>query len=82
MTKEAIFDKIVGSYFRKLSPQTIKDIDKAMEEYARQQAIAFNMFVETNYTGNCRFGYYTSKDETRLSVEDVYNQFIEQQNKQ
>lgn len=68
------------------------DIYKAMDEYAKQQAIAFDKWkldfgwakeYGNNFTyirselveGSHKFNYI------RISFDDLYNQFIEQQNK-
>lgn len=77
MTKEEIFDKRVGSYFRKLSPQTIKDVDKAMDEFAQQQSIDF-----CNYVFQEVWNMNSMSPSPFVSNEQIYQNFLEHQNKQ
>lgn len=81
MTKEEMLEKrrrIIGNQLMPVLSDTIYNL---MEEWGKQQAVAFNNYVETTHTGNCIIGYYdrNSENGTRLTSEHVYNQFIEQQ---
>lgn len=86
MTKEEILDP-----FRKMSDSSTswvyeEDAIKAMDEYAKQQAIAF-----MNWTLSSDCDTYSCTDENQwtniftsenITTEQLYNQFIDQQNKQ
>lgn len=60
------------------------DIYKAMDEYAKQQAIAFaaytaeNLWAVYSKTG---MWYQHMNEDNPITGEQLYNQFIEQQNK-
>lgn len=88
MTKDEIFNKHSFSAIGAISPS--KDFClKAMDEYAKQQTIAFDVWKRENkwfsFENN---GYWyqifevgTSRSH-KLTTEQLYNQFIEQQNKE
>jgi len=62
-------------------------IFKAMDEYAKQQAIAFADHLQFNYQPHPEAGFWhdhhsDQKGYVKLTSERLYNQFIEQQQKQ
>lgn len=74
MTKEEILDNNLlnnGGLRRR--------IFSAMDEYAKQQAIAFAVQYAK---GALTWGYIKPEDVEHDRMEDRYNQFIEQQNKE
>jgi len=77
MTKQEILDKL-----QKENPSSIP-IFKAMDEYAKQQAIAFDIWKLKNHWvwDNTKLVYFkwegNNMHETRLSHEEIYNKFIE-----
>lgn len=94
MTKELIFKRIAldDGYVTDKSMFAVEDdrelVYKAMDEYAKQQTIAFDVWKRENkwfsFENN---GYWyqifevgTSRSH-KLTTEQLYNQFIEQQNK-
>jgi len=86
MNKEAILEKL-----QKENPSSIP-VFKAMDEYAKQQAIAFDIWKRENcitydYDNNSYNKLifldveHTKVRTEQISTDDAYNQFIEQQNK-
>lgn len=83
MTKEEIFNKHSFAAIRAISPS--KDFClKAMVEYARQQVIEFdNWKIENGWINYAHGVLFKSTDPSYgKSVGVLYNQFIEQQNKE
>jgi len=78
MTKDEILKKLQDE-----NPSSIP-VFKAMDEYAKYQAIAFNNWLpESGYvrSGDNEWREILSPANIK-STEQLYNQFIEQQNKQ
>lgn len=87
MSKDEILRKWVGLIPYLYLEKSIGQIHSAMDEYAKQQAIAFSEWA-------AKEGYYHVSNESLVwkrrnpkcadtwTTEDVYNQFIEQQIKE
>lgn len=85
MTKEAV----LAPYIRMTDAAThwvyAEDAIVAMDEYAKQQAIAFDIWKIRNHwlwdNSVCRYFKWEGDNthETRLSHEEIYSRFIEQQ---
>lgn len=92
MTKEGILDKHLGAFTRSLSPITYGRMEDAMDEYAKQQAIAFdewkilNRWYMTDDFKVYQKGTWSSEKEeleyANIQPEELYVLFIEQQTKQ
>lgn len=86
MTKE----EIIRQYEPHPNKAEVSVIGKMMDEYAKQQAIAFDVWKRVNlytldYPNNryIKMTIYGDKASTEMvAVDDVYAQFIEQQNKE
>lgn len=90
MTKEDILtnhERYIHDFGWGLS---IEDAGKAMDEYAKQQAIAFGEWLKDNrwcyqehlHRPSCwRYFNHETEEDIEKSTEELYNQFIEQQNK-
>lgn len=90
MTKEEVLNKHDSS--RKYIEQTCRpELFSAMDEWAKQQAIAFDTWKRNNkWSYAMDDGSYIKPIGTagsvgfkfeKASFDDIYNQFIEQQNK-
>lgn len=82
MTKEDILDKHLGGFSRSLSPITYGRMEDAIDEFAKQQAIAFARFISEKFEQHG--DNYVSKsnaDGIVYFTDEIYTQFIEQQNK-
>jgi hypothetical protein len=84
MTKE----EIIKRYEPHPNKAEISVIGKMMDEYAKQQAIAFSdwqnegcYLYNTNPTGWCRLNENLETEYVCETTEQLYNQFIESQNK-
>ena len=90
MTKETILDEYAKYAWECDESQHVvpySKAEKAMDEYAKQQAIAFDKWKLENYwlwdTSVLKYFKWDNdnKRQIRFSHEEIYNQFIEQQNK-
>ena len=78
MTKEQILDK---QYKGKLySPVKEKEVLAAMDEYSKQQAIAWGKFLDNGHWRiNRKSNLYFNNEFTFLEEDQLYNLFIESQ---
>lgn len=88
MTKEAILNKYPSVENNRASFQTFKsDVEKTMDEYAKQQCIVFAKWVMNNCiqdlgdSDDNRWAYFPQNDvgcmaHTELTDIELYNQFI------
>ncbi len=88
MTKEEILDKSITYAFECDDASMVIPYgaaEKAMDEYAKQQAIAFDEWkVSNKYRASLNmFGELVYEDDSDhcYGTQELYNQFIEQQNK-
>lgn len=85
MTREQIYEDEFGFLAVKPSHTVKKAVFSAMDEYAKQQAIAFANYLHLNYQPEAEAGYWYDQHDPRnqnpITTEWIYNQFIEQQNK-
>lgn len=84
MTKEEFLMLYVGAPIPIVNGgRATSHIEKAMDEYAKQQAIAFGEWVDVNAVRNGFHNWTVGCGESKkeYTSEQLYNQFIEQQNK-
>jgi hypothetical protein len=82
MTKEEITDKYSEYVVDFGFALSVNDTYTAMDEYAKQQAIAFHGFVIEKFDPHGdNFVSKNSHDDEVYFADEVYKQFIEQQNK-
>jgi hypothetical protein len=85
MTKEECFDKHVGTYWRKLSPQSTESMTNAMSEYAKQQVISFIRWIHGRedtipHPENADIWFNAEKGNvTNYTTEQLYELFIKEQ---
>jgi hypothetical protein len=91
LTKEEIIKKIVrpdciAIYDPILVNVPFSEVFKAMDEYAKQQAIVFgNWMHKCNYAPATEDGKWQNQvagENDIITTEELHNKFIEQQNKQ
>lgn len=77
MTKEEVLHRQCGYKFE-CEPKLLS----AMDEYAKQQAIDFAKWTAVNLWSVHGANWYPYQDEDNpISADELYNQFIESQNK-
>lgn len=85
MTKEEILNKNVAGWRLAFTDKGHNAAMNAMDEYAKQQAVAFANYIHFNYQPETETGYWYDQHDLRnqypITTEWIYNQFIEQQNK-
>lgn len=88
MTKEEVISQQLGSMYHSKTADELSQFHLCMDEYAKQQAIAFDEWKRKNKWFSFENNEYwyqifevgTSRAHT-LTSEQLYDQFIEQQNK-
>lgn len=79
MTKEEIFDKEVGEYHRTLSPANYSNVCTAMDQYAKQESIAFAEWMgnhELDFQPTHIAGTWIGVDMEKVTTEEPYTKFI------
>jgi hypothetical protein len=87
MTKDQIIKKYCIGVTAGQVEFDYEKAEQAMDEYAKQQSLAFAQHLHFNYQphAGAEMWYDHHKDPkgyNPLTTEDIYKQFIEQQNKQ
>lgn len=83
MTKENITDDLREYMIDYGDMLSLDNAHRAMDEYAKQKAIAFGEWVDVNAVRNGFHKWTVGCGELKkdYTSEQLYNQFIEQQNK-
>jgi hypothetical protein len=79
MTKEDCIDKFVGSYWRKLSPQSAEGMKEALSEYAKQQSIAFERYINSHFCHHGDNYLEILGDGEVFTTAEIYDLFIKKQ---
>ncbi len=79
LSKEEILynNDVHGNDFYDVAP-----VHKAMDEYAKQECIAFAEWIPMNaYIGEDEYGYYLLENSEPVTIAELYTKFKEQSSK-